>query len=85
MARYQDVDCVISNAAYIVAQAFIPFLIKEAQRKQGVDRPSLIMVNSFGGKGRFATGTATYSLGMRVVKLGTTFPDSSQRELGPHM
>ncbi|GFH29637.1 uncharacterized protein HaLaN_28330, partial [Haematococcus lacustris] len=36
--------------AYIVAQAFIPFLIKEAQRKQGVDRPSLIMVNSFGGK-----------------------------------
>lgn len=76
MARYQDVDCVISNAgvmargpflqvpaaeanrlmqtnylgAYIVAQAFIPFLIKEAQRKQGVDRPSLIMVNSFGGK-----------------------------------
>ncbi|KAJ9518132.1 hypothetical protein QJQ45_010113 [Haematococcus lacustris] len=30
-------------------------------------------------EGRFATGTATYSLGMRVVKLGTTFPDSSQR------
>jgi hypothetical protein len=29
---------------YMVAQAFVPFLIKEAARKKGGDRPSLIMV-----------------------------------------
>ncbi len=36
--------------AYIVAQTFSPMMIKEALRKKGLDRPSIIMVNSFAGK-----------------------------------
>lgn len=38
---------------YIVTQAFAPLLVKEAQRKTGwLDKPSIIMVNSFAGKVR---------------------------------
>lgn len=36
--------------AYSVAQAFLPILIKQAQRKKGIDRPSLVMIGSFAGK-----------------------------------
>mmetsp|Transcript_17116 Transcript_17116/g.36961 ORF Transcript_17116/g.36961 Transcript_17116/m.36961 type:complete len:355 (+) Transcript_17116:160-1224(+) len=35
---------------YHVSQAFLPVLVREAQRKRHLDRPSLIMVNSFAGK-----------------------------------
>ncbi|KAF5834889.1 hypothetical protein DUNSADRAFT_8193 [Dunaliella salina] len=36
--------------AYIVSQAFLPVLKVEGKRKQGADKPSLIMINAFNGK-----------------------------------
>eukprot|EP00200_Dunaliella_tertiolecta_P006321 CAMPEP_0202358458 /NCGR_PEP_ID=MMETSP1126-20121109/12117_1 /ASSEMBLY_ACC=CAM_ASM_000457 /TAXON_ID=3047 /ORGANISM="Dunaliella tertiolecta, Strain CCMP1320" /LENGTH=358 /DNA_ID=CAMNT_0048951623 /DNA_START=126 /DNA_END=1202 /DNA_ORIENTATION=- len=36
--------------AYIVSQAFLPVLKVEGKRKQGGDKPSLIMINAFNGK-----------------------------------
>ena len=38
--------------AYMVTQSFVPIMIKEAIKKRGLDRPSIIMVNSFAGKVR---------------------------------
>lgn len=36
--------------AFSVSQAFLPYLIREAQKKKGIDRPSLINIGSFAGK-----------------------------------
>ncbi len=36
--------------SYMVTQAFLPQLQKEASKKHGMDRPSIIMVNSYSGK-----------------------------------
>ncbi|KAG1667619.1 hypothetical protein FOA52_001673 [Chlamydomonas sp. UWO 241] len=45
--RIMDVNYI---GAYLIAQTFVPRMAKEAQRKRGLDRSSIIMVNSFSGR-----------------------------------